>query len=96
MGALAKLRCRHHGVVSFGRELLSASRINLLINESFERPVRVEAKIRYRHTPAVASVIRTGEDSLSLVFDEPQRAIAKGQSLVLYDGDCVLGGGIIN
>ena len=75
---------------------LSASRINLLVNESFERPVRVEAKIRYRHTPAVASVIRTGEDSLSLVFDEPQRAIAKGQSLVLYDGDRVLGGGIIN
>lgn len=74
---------------------LSASQINLLIYDSLERPARVEAKIRYRHAPAAATVRRTSEDKLSLVFDEPQRAIAKGQSLVMYDGDRVIGGAII-
>ena len=75
---------------------LRASRINILTSETFEKPTRVEAKIRYRHTPAPATVVRCGEDELSLVFDEPQRAIARGQSLVLYRGDRVLGGAIID
>ena len=74
---------------------LSASRINLLVSDDLSSPARVEAKIRYRHTPASATVVRSAEDKLSLVFDEPQRAIAAGQSLVLYDGDTVIGGGII-
>ena len=74
---------------------LSADRINLLVEDTLELPTRLEAKIRYRHTPAVATVVRTAENELSVVFDEPQRAIAAGQSLVLYDGDRVIGGGII-
>ena len=74
---------------------LTASRINLLVNDDLTSPTRVEAKIRYRHTPAAATVVRSSDDKLSLVFDEPQRAIAAGQSLVLYDGDTVIGGGII-
>jgi tRNA-specific 2-thiouridylase len=36
-----------------------------------------------------------GGKSIHLVFDEPQRAIAKGQAVVLYDGDTVVGGGTI-
>ena len=75
---------------------LSASQINLLINDTLEKEVRLQAKIRYRHTPANATIKRTAEDTLSVTFDEPQRAITKGQSLVLYDGDTVIGGGIIN
>lgn len=74
---------------------LMADKINLFTNDSLERGVRCEAKIRYRHAPAPATVIRTDEDTLSVVFDEPQRAISSGQSLVLYDGDTVLGGGVI-
>ena len=74
---------------------LTATSINLLTDNTLESPTRVNAKIRYRHTAAPATVLRTGEDSLSLCFDEPQRAIAAGQSLVLYDGDRVIGGGII-
>lgn len=74
---------------------LKASRINILVNDDLSTPTRVEAKIRYRHAPAAATVIRTDTDKLSLIFDEPQRAIAAGQSLVLYDGDTVIGGGII-
>lgn len=75
---------------------LSASRINMLVNEDLESPIRVLAKIRYRHEPAVATVMRVGEDKLSVIFDEPQRAIAAGQSLVIYDEDRVIGGGIID
>jgi tRNA-specific 2-thiouridylase len=75
---------------------LTASRINILVNDDLSTPTRIEAKIRYRHAPAAATVIRTDTDKLSLEFEEPQRAIAAGQSLVLYDGDVVIGGGIID
>ena len=36
-----------------------------------------------------------GNDAVRIVFDEPQRAITPGQAAVLYDGDTVLGGGVI-
>ncbi len=60
-----------------------------------KEPLRVEAKIRYRHEAAGATVWATGEDTFRLEFDEPQRAISPGQSCVLYDGDTLVGGGII-
>ena len=75
---------------------LTAKRINLLTDVSFETPIRVQAKIRYRHTPAIATVVRTDEDTVNVKFDIPQRAIAPGQSVVFYDGDTVIGGGIIS
>ena len=74
---------------------LTATQINLLVDDSLEQKTRLQAKIRYRHTPAIATIERVGEDVLSVTFDEPQRAITSGQSLVLYDGDTVIGGGII-
>jgi len=40
-------------------------------------------------------VEQTGEDELTVEFDTPQRAISKGQSLVLYEDDYLFGGGII-
>ncbi len=75
---------------------LSASRANFSAVDSLCEPTRLYAKIRYRHTPAPATVTQTSETTFSLVFDEPQRAIAKGQSVVLYDGDVVIGGGVID
>lgn len=77
------------------KDTLTATDINLLVDEAFESPIRLQAKIRYRHTPATATVTRTDENTFSVKFDLPQRAIAPGQSLVLYDGDRVVGGGII-
>ena len=74
---------------------LYATKINLLVNDSLEKEIKLQAKIRYRHTPAIATVKRINQDTLHIIFDEPQRAITKGQSLVLYDGDIVIGGGII-
>ena len=40
-------------------------------------------------------MLQTGPDELRVVFDQPQRAVTPGQSLVLYDGDTVVGGGKI-
>ena len=77
------------------KSTLSAHSINLLVDDTLELPTRLEAKIRYRHTPAAATVVRTDADKFEVRFDEPQRAIAPGQSVVLYDGDTVVGGGII-
>lgn len=59
-----------------------------------EKPIRVKAKIRYNQMEqsAVADVV---DGDVHIVFDEPQRAIAKGQAVVLYDGDVVVGGGVI-
>ena len=74
---------------------LTANSLNFLANIPSDRAVRLEAKIRYRHTPAIATVERVGEDRISVTFDMPQRAISPGQSVVLYDGDTLIGGGII-
>lgn len=76
-------------------DTLTAGNINLVACDRFDSPVRLEAKIRYRHTAAPATVEQISADKLLVKFDTPQRAIASGQSLVLYDGDTVVGGGII-
>jgi len=57
--------------------------------------MRVEAKIRHSHAPAPATVRVVDADRAEVVFDEPQRAIAPGQSVVWYRGECVIGGGVI-
>lgn len=74
---------------------LEADNINLITCDRLDSPVRVKARVRYKHQEQWATVTQTAEDRLLVVFDEPQRAIAKGQSVVLYDGDTVVGGGSI-
>ena len=58
--------------------------------------VRCTAKVRYNHAPQPATAVVTGDDELTVRFDEPQSAITPGQAVVLYDGDVVLGGGWID
>ena len=53
------------------------------------------AKLRYRHKAAACEVTANTDGTLTLTFDEPQRAPARGQSAVIYDGDILLGGGTI-
>ncbi len=87
--------------VTLGREerlfsrSLDAKNINFIAFDKLSSDIKVEAKIRYSHATAKATLSQTGKDGFHLEFDEPQRAITKGQSVVLYDGDYVLGGGII-
>ena len=74
---------------------LTASNINLISVENLIEPMRVKAKVRYRQEEQWATAIQTDANLIKVEFDEPQRAITKGQSVVLYDGDTVVGGGII-
>ena len=76
-------------------DTLIAKDINLISCSSIPEPIQIKAKIRYNQKEQPATVWQLDEDTIKVVFDEPQRAITKGQSVVLYDGDIVVGGGII-
>jgi len=86
-------------VVGSADELLSrslrAGAMNWIAFERLLGPMRVEAKIRHKHSAAVATVEPAGEDEVLVTFDEPQRSITPGQAVVFYDGDVVVGGGWI-
>lgn len=73
---------------------LRADRLNFVQGSPPECPASISARIRYR-SPEAKAVLRYDGRQASLEFEEPQRAITPGQSVVLYDGDAVLGGGII-
>ena len=74
---------------------LIAKDVNLISIDDIKEHIRVQAKIRYSAKPSNATVTKIGENRIKIEFDEPQRAITKGQSVVMYDGDKVVGGGII-
>lgn len=75
--------------------VLYANNINLIAADRLSEPVHCKARIRYRHREQPAIVSQVGEDTIKVIFDEPQRAITPGQAVVLYDGDTVIGGGTI-
>ena len=60
-----------------------------------DAPRRVMAQVRYRQTPEPATLTLLDDDRFELVFDDPQFAVAVGQSAVVYQGDRLLGGGVI-
>lgn len=72
-----------------------ADHVNLIALDRIDTPLRVTAKVRYRQKEQPATVTVTDEGRLHITFDEPQRAITRGQAVVLYDGDIVVGGGTI-
>jgi tRNA-specific 2-thiouridylase len=74
---------------------LIADDINLITAEHLSGRTRIAARIRYRQRlqPATAEQVSGGE--IRIEFDEPQRAVAPGQAVVMYDGDIVVGGGTI-
>lgn len=78
----------------FSREL-TANEINLISVDEITEPMRVSARVRYNQKEQPATVTQIDDDTIKVVFDEPQRAISKGQAVVLYDGDIVVGGGTI-
>lgn len=86
-------------VLGKGSELfsntLTASDFNWIAGDAPQAEFRCKAKIRYRQAEQPATVYPEENGSVRVVFDEPQRAITPGQSVVLYSGDTVLGGGII-
>jgi tRNA-specific 2-thiouridylase len=56
---------------------------------------RADAKLRYR-SPAVASTVRVTDDGFELLLDEPAYGVAPGQAAVLYEGDAVVGCGLVS
>ncbi len=75
---------------------LEANDVNFVAEESFDENRFYEVKIRYSHKPSKAKVVYNEETGImNIVFEEPQRAITKGQSVVVYDGDLIVGGGTI-
>lgn len=73
---------------------ITVSEINLLLVDEIKDWMEVEVKTRYSSKLAKAK-IKQEQDSIQVIFDEPQRAITPGQSAVFYVGDIVLGGGKI-
>ena len=78
----------------YKKELL-ASQINIISEEKLGEPVAIKAKIRYKHKEANALLLPLDSDQVLVKFEKSQRAITPGQAVVFYDGDVVLGGGII-
>lgn len=76
----------------FKQELV-ARQLNWLVDVKKEQ--RVQAQIRYRQS-VQDCVVHLEGDAARVVFDNPQRAVTSGQSIVFYDGDVMLGGGIID
>ncbi len=71
------------------------SDLNWLAFEKPKMPMTVKAKIRYLHPEAEAVITPIDDERIRVKFAEPQMAITPGQSAVFYDGDLVIGGGII-
>lgn len=74
---------------------LTAATLSLTAGKPFESFERLTAKIRSSQQPTPVAVSQTGDDEIKVDFELNQRGIAPGQSVVLYAGDLVAGGGII-
>lgn len=78
----------------FKNELI-AKDTNFISIEKLEKPMSVQAKIRYSAKPAEAIIYPLENGRIKVVFNDKQRAITMGQSVVFYDGLKVVGGGVI-
>jgi len=78
----------------YQRECL-ADQVNWQAMNPPNEPMRVMVKIRYSDPGASATIETVDNNQVRVKFDEPRRAITPGQSAVWYDGDTVIGGGVI-
>ncbi len=78
-----------------GRSTLTAKRVNWVSGITPTEPFRAEVKIRYKATPVPALVEPLPDARMSITFEGALRDITPGQGAVVYDGDRVLGGGVI-
>ena len=77
------------------RSTLAAGQLNWINGVAPDPDQPYTAKTRYRQTDAPCRVLTLSDDTLELAFGTPQWAVTPGQSVVLYDGEVCLGGGII-
>ncbi len=74
---------------------LIADDVNWIAFDKLSDKLRVTAKTRYRQKEFPATVEPLDDNRFKLIFDEPQKAVTRGQAVVLYQGDIVVGGGTI-
>ncbi|WP_010235808.1 tRNA 2-thiouridine(34) synthase MnmA [Clostridium arbusti] len=74
---------------------LIADNVNFIPFDKLNNPMKVKAKIRYASQPTEATIYPNDNSKVKVVFKNGVRAITKGQSVVFYDDDLLLGGGII-
>jgi tRNA-uridine 2-sulfurtransferase len=77
------------------QERLTARQANFIAADPPPSPLRVQAKIRHNQAPGPATLRVLEPGRVEVRFDRPQRAVTPGQSVVFYDGDQVVGGGVI-
>ncbi len=86
-------------VLGFNSDLLNkgmmVSKCNWIATSRPDFPIKVDAKIRYRDNGAPAILNEVGEDLIEVLFSEERRAVTPGQVAVFYNGDIVIGAGII-
>lgn len=78
----------------FSKELY-ANELNYLLFKEIKEPIKIKARARYNVTDSDAIVYPIKKDLVKIIFDKPDQAITKGQSVVFYLDDIVLGGGKI-
>lgn len=78
-----------------GRNECTVNRMNWVSIAQPITPIKAQVKVRYRSPVTSANVIPLDDERIKLIFDEPQFGITPGQAAVLYDGEMLLGGGII-
>lgn len=96
---IKKDTCENKIVLGTSDELFSdrlfAEEVSFISDEFKEKTFRADVSVRYHQqaTPATVTILENGR--AEVVFDQPKRAVSSGQAVVFYDGDYVLGGGII-
>lgn len=79
----------------YSKELF-ATNLNWISIENLNQEMEANVKIRYRAKESKAKLLPLENGNVKLLFETPQRAITKGQSVVFYDANAVIGGGIIS
>ncbi len=79
-----------------GRRELIATEVNYVSGRVPQEPLEITAKIRYKAVEAQALLLPLGDGRARVTFAQPQRDITPGQGVVFYQGEAVLGGGIIS
>ncbi|HHT7629449.1 tRNA 2-thiouridine(34) synthase MnmA [Pasteurella multocida] len=74
---------------------LIASQLHWVDRQPIRQPVRCTVKTRYRQEDILCEIQPINDETIRVVFDEPQIAVTPGQSAVFYQGEVCLGGGVI-
>lgn len=74
---------------------LYANDLNFTVDIDRTKPIKVSAKIRYGAKEGAAILYPEENGKVKVEFEEPQRAITRGQSVVFYIDDVLIGGGKI-